>query len=75
MTKETISVSLDVTVLAASDEDARAAGMTRSEMIEQALRNEHLRLALHNYTNRAVPALNIDGFAEQVYKANRAAGL
>ena len=32
------------------DADARAAGLNRSEMIEQALRNKHLRVALQNYT-------------------------
>jgi len=73
--KKTISVTLDATVLAAVDAVAKAAGLNRSEMIEKALRNEHLRVALHNYTSRTVPALNIDAFAEQVYKANRAAGI
>jgi metal-responsive CopG/Arc/MetJ family transcriptional regulator len=75
MGKETISVTLDSTVLAAVDADAKAAGLDLSEMIEQALRNEHLRVALRNYTARTVSALNIDGYAEQVYKANRGAGL
>lgn len=46
MTKEKISVTVDAAVLAAIDADARAAGLNRSEMIEQALRNEHLRVAL-----------------------------
>ena len=36
------------TVLAHADADAKAAGLNRSELIEQALRNEHLRRALHN---------------------------
>ncbi|SGK04072.1 CopG family DNA-binding protein [Mycobacterium tuberculosis] len=45
MTKEKISVTVDAAVLAAIDADARAAGLNRSEMIEQALRNEHLRCA------------------------------
>lgn len=75
MAKEKISVTVDATVLAAADAAARAAGLNRSELIEQALRNEHLRLALHNYTTRTVPALHIDAYAEQVYKANRTAGL
>ena len=43
-------------------------------MIERALRNEHLRRALHTYTTRTAPALDIDAYAEQVYEANRAAG-
>ncbi|HET9875541.1 MAG TPA: ribbon-helix-helix protein, CopG family [Mycobacterium sp.] len=75
MTKEKISVTIDASVLAAADAAARAAGLNRSELVEQALRNEHLRIALHNYTTRTVPALNIDAYAEQVYQANRTAGL
>lgn len=75
MAKEKISVTLDATVLAATDADAKAAGLNRSEMVEQALRNEHLRVALHNYTTRTVPALNIDAYAQKVYQANRSAGL
>lgn len=58
----------------ANDADARAAGLNRSELIEQALRHEHLRRALHTYTTRTVPALDIDAYAAQVYQANRAAG-
>jgi len=75
MAKEKISVTVDATVLAATDADAKAAGLSRSEMIERALRNEHLRVALHNYTTRTVPALDIDAYAERVYQANRAADL
>ena len=74
MAKRKISVTVDTTVLAAADVDAKAAGMNRSEMIEQALRNEHLRRALHHYTTRTAPALNIDSYAEQVYRANRGGG-
>jgi hypothetical protein len=44
-------------------------------MIERALRNEHLRISLANYTARTVPALDIDAYAEKIYQANRAAGL
>jgi hypothetical protein len=47
----------------------------RSEFVEWALRNEHLRRALDTYTTRTAPALDIDSYAEQVYEANRAAGL
>lgn len=54
MTKEKISVTVDAAVLAAIDADARAAGLNRSEMIEQALRNEHLRVALRDYTAKTV---------------------
>lgn len=74
MTKEKISVTVDAAVLAAIDADARAAGLNRSEMIEQALRNEHLRVALCDYTAKTVPALDIDAYAQRVYQANRAAG-
>jgi metal-responsive CopG/Arc/MetJ family transcriptional regulator len=71
MAKEKISVTVDAGVLAVADANAKAAGLNRSEMIEQALRNEHLRVALHNYKTRTVPALNIDAYAEQVYQTNR----
>lgn len=74
MTKEKISVTVDAAVLAAIDADARAAGLNRSEMIEQALRNEHLCVALRDYTAKTVPALDIDAYAQRVYQANRAAG-
>jgi metal-responsive CopG/Arc/MetJ family transcriptional regulator len=75
MAKEKISVTVDATVLAAADADAKAAGLNRSELIEQALRNEHLRRALRQYTTHTVPALNIDAYAERVYQANRDADL
>lgn len=75
MAKEKISVTVDAAVLAATDADARAAGLSRSEMVELALRNEHLRVALQNYTARTVPALDIDAYAQTVYHANRVAGL
>lgn len=75
MAKNKISVTVDASVLAAADADARAAGLNRSEMVEQALRNEHLRVALQNYTTRTVPALDIDAYAQKVYDTNRAAGL
>ncbi len=75
MAKSKISVTVDAAVLAAVDADAKTAGLSRSEMIERALRNEHLRVALRNYTTRTVPALNIDTYANQVDQANQAAGL
>lgn len=75
MAKDKVSVTIDRAVLAAADADARAAGLNRSEVIEQALRNEHLRIALDDYTTRTVPALDIDGYAQKIYHANRAAGL
>ena len=75
MAKEKISVTVDATVLAATDADARAAGLNRSEMIEPALRIEHLRVALQTYMTRTVPALDIDAYAQKVYQANRSAGL
>ena len=75
MAKDKVSVTIDRKVLVAADADAQAAGLNRSEMIEQALRNEHLRIALNSYTTRTVPALDIDTYADKVYQANRAAGL
>ena len=75
MAKQKISVTVDETVLADADADAKAAGLNRSELIERALRNEHLRRALHTYTTRTAPALDLDSYAEQVYDANRAADL
>ena len=75
MAKDKVSVTLDHAVLAAADADAKAVGLNRSEMIEQALRNEHLRIALKNYTSQTVPALDIDAYAQKVYQVNRAAGL
>lgn len=75
MAKDKVSVTIDQTVLAAADADAQAAGLNRSEMIERALHNEHFRISLQNYTTHTVPALDIDAYAEKVYRANRAAGL
>lgn len=75
MPKEKISVTVDQVVLADADADAAAAGLNRSEMVERALRNEHLRRALHTYTTHTAPALSIDAYAQQVDEANRAAGL
>jgi len=75
MAKEKISVTVDAAVLAAADADAKAAGLNRSELIEKALRNEHLRRALLQYTTHTAPALNIDAYAEQVCQVNRDAGL
>ena len=74
MAKKKISITIDAAVLAAAA-DAKAAGLNRSELIERALRNEHLRRALHRYTTHIAPVLNIDAYAEEVYQANRAAGL
>jgi hypothetical protein len=75
MAKDKVSVTIDRVVLAAADADAQAAGLNRSEMIERALRNEHLRISLATYTARTVPALDIDTYADKVYQANRTAGL
>jgi hypothetical protein len=49
--------------------------LNRSELIERALRHEHLRIALENYTTHTVPALNIDDYANKIYQANRVSGL
>jgi hypothetical protein len=67
-------VTIDQAVLAAADMDAHAAGLNRSEMIEQALRNEHLRISLENYIEHTVPALDIDAYADKVFQVNRATG-
>ncbi len=75
MAKDKVSITLDSAVLATADADARAAGLNRSELIERALRHEHLRIALTNYTTHTVPALNIDDYADMIYQANKAAGL
>jgi len=75
MAKRKISVTVDAAVLAAADADAEAAGLNRSELVERALRNEHLRAALDDYARRTVPALKIDEYAQRVYAANRSAGL
>jgi metal-responsive CopG/Arc/MetJ family transcriptional regulator len=75
MAKDKVSVTIDQAVLAAADADAQAAGLNRSELVERALRNEHLRISLENYTAQTVPTLDIDAYAEKVYQANLAAGL
>ncbi|WGI36182.1 ribbon-helix-helix protein, CopG family (plasmid) [Mycolicibacterium aubagnense] len=75
MAKDKVTVTVDQEVLAAADADAKAAGLNRSELVERALRHEHLRIALKSYTAETVPALNIDDYAQNIYEANRAAGL
>jgi metal-responsive CopG/Arc/MetJ family transcriptional regulator len=75
MAKDKVSVTIGQTVLAAADADADMAGLNRSEMVERALRNEHLRISLENYTARTVPALDIGAYADKVYQANQTAGL
>lgn len=75
MPKEKISASIDATVLSDADTDAQQLGLNRSELIERALRNEHLRISLANYTARSVPALGIDDYAAKVYEANRKSSL
>ena len=75
MAKDKVSITLDRDVLAAADADAKAAGLNRSELVEQALRHEHLRIALKSYTTTTVPILNIDDYAQKIYQANRTSGL
>lgn len=75
MAKEKITVTVDTGVLADITADAEHAGLNRSEMVETALRHEHLRRQLDTYTTHTVPALDIDAYAARVYTANRAAGL
>ena len=61
-------MTIDQAVLAAADADARGAGLNRSEMIELASRNEHLRISLENYTARTVPAFGIGAYANTVIR-------
>ncbi|MFF5172880.1 ribbon-helix-helix protein, CopG family [Micromonospora sp. NPDC000089] len=75
MAKEKISATIDSQVLSLADADAAELGLNRSELVERALRNEHLRLTLAGYTARTVPTLNIDAYAAQVYAANLESGL
>ena len=67
MAKDKVSITLDRDVLAAADADAKAAGLNRSELVEQALRHEHLRIALKSYTTTTVPILNIDDYAQKIF--------
>jgi hypothetical protein len=46
MAKDKVTVTIDPVVLAATDEDAAAAGQSRSEYVENALRKEHYRRLL-----------------------------
>lgn len=69
--KQDVSATVDADLLAAADPDAKAIDVSRSELIEQALRYEHRRLALQNYTTHTVPALNVDDYAATMYQANR----
>lgn len=55
MAKYEVSLSLDQDVLAVADADAKAAGLNRSELVEQALRHEHLRITLKSYTTTTSP--------------------
>lgn len=75
MAKDKVSITLDSAVLTAADADAQAVGLNRSELIEQALRHEHLRIALKNYCTHTVPALNIDDYSNKIHQANRVSGL
>lgn len=75
MAKDEVLVVVDRTVLAAADADAKADGLDRSELVERALRHEHLRMALKNYTAETAPALSIDEYSQKVYQANIASSL
>lgn len=72
MAKEKISATIEADVLANADADAAALGLNRSEYIEQTLRADHLRRVLIDYKTRAVPALNIDAYADDLHQANLA---
>lgn len=75
MSKEKISVTIDAAILADAEADAKLLGVNRSELIEDAVRRHHLRLQLRDYTERTVPALDIDSYAAEVNAANRASNL
>ncbi|MBB3753795.1 hypothetical protein FHT44_006317 [Mycolicibacterium sp. BK634] len=75
MAKDKVSVTIDRGVLAVADADARAAELNRSELIERALNNDHLRISLENYTTRTVPALAIDAYAEKGLPGQSSRGL
>ena len=66
MAKAKVSMTIDQAVRAAADADAHAAGLNRSEVIERALRNEHLRISLENYTEHTVSALGIAACPDKV---------
>ena len=72
MAKQEISTWLDSDVPANADADAAALGLNRSEYIERTLRADHLRRVLIDYTTRTVPALDIDAYVDDLYKANLA---
>jgi hypothetical protein len=69
------SVTVDAAELKAVDTDADAMGLSRSELAEQALRHEHLRRTLREYTLYTASTLNLDSVAEQIYRANRTVGI
>lgn len=71
MAKVKVSVTVDSQVLEGIDAEAQAAGMNRSELIERAMRREHLRLQLKQYKEVTVPKLGIDAYADMLYEANR----
>ncbi|KLI05387.1 antitoxin [Mycolicibacterium conceptionense] len=75
MGKAQVWITLDRDVLAAADVDAQAAGLNRSELVEQALRHEHLRITLEGYAATTVRELHIDDYAHRIYRINRASDL
>lgn len=72
MAKEKISTTIESDVLANADADAAALGLNRSEYVERTLRADHLRRVLVDYKTRTVPALGIETYADDLYKANPA---
>ncbi|OFB37182.1 antitoxin [Mycolicibacterium sp. (ex Dasyatis americana)] len=75
MAKAEVWITLAQDVLAAADVDAKAAGLNRSELVERALRHEHLRIALEGYAATTVPGLGINDYADRIYRVNRASEL
>ncbi|GAB0108208.1 ribbon-helix-helix protein, CopG family [Nocardia sp. JMUB6875] len=71
MTKTEFSIAIDDAVTAEADAAAKAAGLSRSEYVERAVREANLRAALLHYRTVTVPALGIDDYAERIYHLNR----
>ncbi|OMC47444.1 antitoxin [Mycolicibacterium fortuitum] len=75
MANAKVRITVGQDVLATADVDAKAAGLKRSELVEQDLHNEHLRTALEGYAATTVPGLNINDYAHRIYRVNRASEL
>lgn len=72
---ERISATVPGEVLDQADLDAARLMCSRSELVERALRREHVRIVLEDYRVRVVAALDVARLAADVYAANLTAGL